>query len=276
MAAGTGNSLANIMTGSEGNDTLDGGVEGVAANDTLIGGKGDDTYILQNSGDKITENAGEGTDTAIVEFTGYTLAANVEILQVKDTAGAVNETASSAGSKLIANGSGNTLNGGTGADVLVGGAGDDKLAGGNGNDTLSGGGGTDILTGGQGADTYLVAHGDGTSKIDNSSTDAALDTLTFGSGIDDDQLWFTRNGNDLAISVIGASDQAVITNWYSAAADKLDKVQISNGEYLNTSDVESLVSAMAGFAPPSGSATAIDPSVASALAPTLAASWHHA
>ncbi|MBW9056740.1 protease, partial [Rhizobium mesosinicum] len=52
--AGTGNALANIITGGAGNDTLDGG----AGADTLIGGAGDDTYIVDAASDVVTEAAG--------------------------------------------------------------------------------------------------------------------------------------------------------------------------------------------------------------------------
>ena len=58
---GTGNTLANVITGGAGADTLDDG--GVGGSDTLVGGAGDDTYIVANAGDAITEAAGGGTDT---------------------------------------------------------------------------------------------------------------------------------------------------------------------------------------------------------------------
>ena len=49
--SGTGNTLANVITGGAGNDTLNGG----AGNDTLIGFGGDDTYTVDNTANSIVE-----------------------------------------------------------------------------------------------------------------------------------------------------------------------------------------------------------------------------
>ena len=60
----------------DGNDVLDGG----AGADTMVGGTGNDTYSVDNAGDVVIENAGEGTDTVKTSLASYTLTDNVENL----------------------------------------------------------------------------------------------------------------------------------------------------------------------------------------------------
>jgi len=127
----TGNSAANTLTGGAGNDTLDGG----AGNDKLSGGTGDDLYMVDASGDLVTELAGEGTDSVQTTLTSYTLGNNLENLAYS-------------GAKAFT-GTGNALD-----NVIAGSSGNDSLLGNAGNDTLSGGPGKDTIDGG--ADTDLV------------------------------------------------------------------------------------------------------------------------
>ncbi|MBR8832288.1 MAG: calcium-binding protein [Chlorogloea purpurea SAG 13.99] len=102
--------------------------------DTLIGGAGDDTYIVDTTGDVITEAAIRGNDTIISTVT-YTLAnlPNVENLTITGNS-AINATG---------NGGNNLLIGNEGANTMIGNAGDDILVGMGGRDTLSGGAGKD-------------------------------------------------------------------------------------------------------------------------------------
>lgn len=126
---GTGNALANRISGGNGANYLNGG----AGNDTLIGGSGNDTYVVDTAGDLITDAGGIDTVRA---FISYTLAANLEnlVLAIAD-----------------ATGTGNALD-----NVLTGSAGTQTLIGLNGNDRLDGGASDDILDGGNGNDTYVV------------------------------------------------------------------------------------------------------------------------
>ncbi|MGB5764979.1 MAG: calcium-binding protein, partial [Sedimenticolaceae bacterium] len=66
---------------------------------------------------------------------------------------------------------------------------------------------------------------------------------------DHDQAWFSRNGDDLIVSVIGANDQVRIDEWFSSPSDRLEWIRSADGKLLADTSVEQLVSAMAAFNP---------------------------
>ena len=171
-----GNALNNQLTGmggndmlvaGDGNDYLDGG-SGNLSNagtdlgyDTLVGGKGDDNYVVRTGNETVVENKNEGTDQ-VYSFMNYTLGANIEngaLLGDADTS-------------LV----GNDLN-----NVLSGNEGFNRLSGGKGNDTLYGdkAGATDTLDGGAGNDLYHL-YGGSQDEIRDS---AGNDTVVFESSV---------------------------------------------------------------------------------------------
>ena len=146
----------------DGADRLDGGLGA----DTLWGEAGNDIYIVDNAGDQVLENPGEGTDTVQTSLNAYTLAAtdveNLVFIGVGSFTGTGNDLANAitgGGGDDTLNGAGgnDTVNGGAGADVLSGGLGDDVLHGGAGDDVLAGGLGNDILNGNTGLDSASYA-----------------------------------------------------------------------------------------------------------------------
>ncbi|WP_173980030.1 calcium-binding protein [Magnetospirillum sp. UT-4] len=151
------------VTGSDGNDQI-AGVEGKADTGGLAGGRGDDTYIVDQAGDRVIELAGQGVDTVVSYASSYKLAANVENLTLAGS-GAQNGTGNDAANLIKGNGAANVLNGGNGDDHLVGGAG---------NDTLQGWNGADIMEGGLGNDVYIVSRA--TDKVVELS-DQGVDTV---------------------------------------------------------------------------------------------------
>ena len=76
---GTGNRLDNRIVGNAHDNILD----GVTGADTLIGGRGNDTYYVDNVGDQVIECAGEGADTVQARIS-YTLGAHLEHLSLLD------------------------------------------------------------------------------------------------------------------------------------------------------------------------------------------------
>ena len=150
--SGTGNALANVITGNAGNNILDGGLDSVV--DTLKGGAGNDTYVLGAGSDTVVDTAGVDTITSTIgrSLANYATIENLTLLGSGNLTG-------------IGNGLANVITGNAGANTLSGGAGGDTLFGGAGNDLLNGGVGNDVLAGGAGSDTFVFKAGDGKDTI---------------------------------------------------------------------------------------------------------------
>ena len=121
------------ITGTAGDDTLvgtpdDDDFHGNGGNDSMSGLAGNDIYYVEDSGDDVFENAGEGVDT-IFALASYVLneGSFVEFLTADPAAGsaALNLTGNHQDNTVTGNAGANVLHGGGGTDVLVGLAGDD-------------------------------------------------------------------------------------------------------------------------------------------------------
>jgi Ca2+-binding RTX toxin-like protein len=126
-----GNLGDNYLNGGQGNDFL----VGLAGNDNLLGGTGadnmqggtgNDVYYVDQAGDQIFENIGEGSDL-VVATASWTLndGAEVETMSADPTAGNINLTGNEFGQSIYGNAGNNILTGMGGADYMVGGAGND-------------------------------------------------------------------------------------------------------------------------------------------------------
>ena len=130
----------------------------------MIGGTGNDTYLVDDVGDVIVELAGEGTDT-VRSSLSYVLAANFENLILASGAGSINGT----GSNLA-----NAITGNEGANTLVGLGGDDAL---------DGGAGADTMVGGTGNDSYIVdSAGDVVVELSGEGVDVVQSRVTYSLG----------------------------------------------------------------------------------------------
>jgi Ca2+-binding RTX toxin-like protein len=178
LTAGAAN---QVLDGGSGADILkDNGFAGV----TLIGGPGNDTYLVSNASTTIIELPNNGTDTVQTTLSSYQLPANVERL-VYTGSGSFTSTATAAGE---------TITGGTGADTLS--------DGGFANVTLRGGGGADTFTVTSASTTVTEAAGSANSTVittlSNYSLPANVQNLTYAGSAN-----FTGHGNNLANTITG-------------------------------------------------------------------------
>jgi Ca2+-binding RTX toxin-like protein len=242
---------------------------GSAFADKLTGDGGDNVLTGAGAGDTI--DGGAGSDTA--SYAGSTSAVTVNLATGMNSGGEATGDVLTSIENLIGSAYNDILTGGMGGNILTGGAGNDTISAGAGADTLRGGLGNDNLAGGDGSDLYFMGRGDGKDTVQNADTDSGYDMLMFDTGVGNDQLWFEQNGNDLIVSIIGTSDSVTVQSWYSSAANRIDRIQVADGQYINGSDVEALRSAMSAFSPPPNGQTSLDAARLNALGPTLAASW---
>ena len=279
---GTGNALANVLTGNNGHNRLSGlagsdQLNGGDGNDILSGGLGEDTVnggtgddritMLVTAGNEDTIDAGADTDTLVLS--GVVPGDHVVVVdlssptdQVVSIGGTLDDTlaqinfenltATGLGSSVTVTGSDgdNSIIGASGNDSITGGAGNDTITGGAGGDTLDGGIDNDTLLGGTGNDTVLFGIGDGQDLVKDNSGSA--DKLVFDGGIDPLDLVLSRQANNLQLAIHGSSDQITVQNWYTGSGNRTETIQAGNGQTLLSTQVNQLIQAMAGFTTQTG------------------------
>jgi Ca2+-binding RTX toxin-like protein len=202
--AAHGNALNNTIVGSEAANFID----GMAGSDTMLGGAGDDTYVVDALSDQVIEFAGEGLQDTVHSSVNWVLSAQVENLTLLGTANLY--------------GSGNAQN-----NILVGNSGANRLVGNAGNDWLDGQGGSDTLQGGLGDDTYVI---DRSTDVVVESSGQGNDTVfssvsyTLASALENlsltGSLSLTGAGNSAANVLIGNAGNNVLSGY--GGMDQLD------------------------------------------------------
>lgn len=199
----------------------------------MRGGLGNDTYVVDNSGDSVVENANAGADMVESSIT-YSVSSrsNVEHVVLSGTA-AINATGNSGNNMLRGNAANNTPSSNGGVDALQGLGGNDTLNDSGGNGLLDGGGGTDSLTGNSGrqlfvggtgndtiatstgADIIAFNKGDGQDTVNASSgTDYVV---LLGGGISYSELFLSKSGNNLVFET-GGADRITFKDGYASTS----------------------------------------------------------
>lgn len=202
--AGTGNGLANIITGSTGSNTLNGGdgndvltgrfgndtLDGGTGADTMTGNLGNDTYVVDNAGDVVIEQVNGGVDQVNTTLNSYTLGTNIENLSFIGAGDFVG----------VGNGLANVITGSTGNDTLTGGAGNDAF-------TFQLGFGHDIIS------DFDASPAGGQDHLDISAL--GITTATFGGSVT-----VAASGSDTLVTI--GVNSIRLTGIAAAAIDTTD------------------------------------------------------
>lgn len=232
----------DLLVGEAGNDTLDGG----AGDDSMVGNAGNDIYYVRDSGDVVTEAAGEGTDTVYSYLVSHTLAANVESGRIVGVG-----TANLTGNSLA-----NFLYAGKGNNVLDGGAGTDSVSfyEGNNGTGVTASLLTGTATGGSGTDTLIgIERLYGTNCADKFTGNAGAnylrgyagnDTLDGGTGNDSmvgddgDDIYYVRDVGDVVsetnAATVGGTDVVYSYLTHTTTQTYTLGANVENGRIVTT------------------------------------------
>lgn len=248
-------------TASNGVDTL---LIGSNYSDKLTGSSGDDVLFGSSNNDKLIGNA--GNDLLLGGSGNDTLLGS----SGKDT--------------LYGDSGDDILDAKEGDDNLLGGIGNDSLYAGSGADKLSGGAGSDYLQGGTGNDTYYFNVGDGKDVIEDTTfsfcswntPEGGDDTIVFGSGIEKEDVTFLMKCGDLSIKY--GDKESVVISGQNNDASAIERFELSDGSYLSSNDVESIMHQMSAYAKDHGIYISSNSSIENnqALMQIVSSSWHNA
>ena len=239
-------SIASALTATDGTESLSINIAGLPSGATLSAGtqnaNGSWTLTLAQLGNltitvpsgnfngnlSVTATAMETDGSQASTSANLALAASANLTLSTSGANVVLQ-GGSGNDTLTANGSGDTLIGGSGQETLTASGSADTLIGGSGTDTLSASGSNDMLIGGAGNDTFVFAGGSNSDIINNLHTNEKTDVVQFGAGITASELTFTPDGNDLVISVAGATGTLTIQNWFLGPSYQIGSFALANG-----------------------------------------------
>ena len=244
--------LRNVAT--PGDDNLSGTsavdrLEGLAGNDYLSAGTGDDVYVFtRGDGQDLIRDAGDGFD--VIEIAGF--GANelsysqrgrngddliIRLGEDGDSITIINglrNATSDTIEQLVLIDSGDIITLAQIQSQLVSGdgtSGDDQIIGSVLDDEISGLQGSDLLLGGEGDDIYRYFAGDGDDRITDDGNSNG-DRLILADTASDTLQWARRspaNGDDLVLRFEGATDRLFLTDTLSTSATGIEIIEFSDG-----------------------------------------------
>jgi Ca2+-binding RTX toxin-like protein len=214
---GTGNAMANVLRGNEGDNKLDG--RGGA--DRMDGGYGADVYVVDDAGDIASEKVWDAWVDTVVSSVDHAMGNSIDDLVLTGTA--IRGIGNVGNNTMAGNARGNLLDGAASNDTLVGGGGNDTLVGGTHADDLRGDAGNDIFAFRSTDESNLAAYDlildfvRGSDRVDLSLIDgnagvAGLQSLRFvgsqpGSAAGD--MWYETIEGGIALFANTDGDAAV-------------------------------------------------------------------
>lgn len=257
-----GDFYADTLNGGAGNDYMNGGDEG----DTYLFGRGDGQDVIEDTPgfvigpepDQLVFKAGvavgdvvfsrdPASDDLIVSIAGTTDQVRIKNQFVVTETGVFGTIAMNQVEQFRwADGTVKSFSTIV-ADLIAASstAGDDTIRGWHFADVIVGGTGNDLMKGGNGSDVYVFNRGDGADVIvdfnDNLFT-GNDDRIQFGAGIAPSDIVLSRVGDDLILSITGATDRITVQNhfFYSTLnlrSNEMESVRFHTGEVWTAHDL---------------------------------------
>lgn len=226
----------NSITMGSGNDFI---WSGNGSNDTINTGSGDDLIISDNSSNTI--DAGDGNDTINSGYSYNTI-----------NSGAGNDSINIGfGHNIINSGDGNdtinsfqsndTINAGDGDNTIISDTSSNTINSGSGNDFFWSAGGNNTLSGGAGDDVYMFNPAAGNNVISDSD---GYDLVVFDTNevSKSNIAVYLDSSNNLVIDYGSTGGQSVVSG------SGIDRIQLTDGEFMTTTDINALIQNMAAYA----------------------------